>query len=998
MNRPSQIERLFAWLAGGLAVFVMLAAPTAFFLWSYQNRSGALQSEAQSLATVVTEFVNHSTGLWRFQPERLTSLLQRHGNRQYGSAVIGQDGTMIAHLMPELAAPTLIRAYPIYDFGTEVGSVEVVVSLRGLAVETAWVAFAGLVLGVILFFPLRLVPLRALRKTTQALADSENAYRQLVELSPDMIFINLDEKIAYINASGVRMFGADSAAALLGASIWDRIHPDSHAVVRERIKQILALNTAVPLLEERYLRMDGAVFPVEVAAAPFVYRGKRAFQVVAHDLSARKRAEAALHQAKEAAEAASRAKSAFLATMSHEIRTPLNGVLGMAELLRNTPLNAQQQRFADMILNSGHALLVTINDILDFSKIESGRMTLEVVSFDLRKLVEETAALLAGRAHEKSLDLVSDLPLNLPAAVRGDPIRLRQILVNLASNAIKFTERGEVVMRLRLLEQNAGGPRLCFEVQDTGIGIAPAACAQIFDAFTQADGSTTRHYGGTGLGLAIVRQLIQLMGGEIGVDSTPEVGSRFWFTLPLLQSATSVRSRWPAREELRGLRILLVDDNATNREILQRQTMAWGLVSDQAENGVQALARLRDATRVGEHYDLALLDVRMPGMDGLDLAGKIRADPTLAGLKLVLLSSNGLDARTEQTAQADIQGVQGVLYKPVRQADLYKILCRLLIPAVDPNSQPPALPTMRLPRFVGRILVVEDNPVNQEMALTILNMLGCQGEVAANGQEAVEAVARAAYDLILMDCQMPVLDGFAATAAIRRWEHAQGRPRLPIVALTANIVKGFREQCLAEGMDDYLSKPFTQEQLAAMLDRWLPASGGASMSARSSPSPVSSLPPTACAEVTVACPEDAPPLDPTFWSSSEQTVSPLDEQALAQIRALQRPGQPSVLVKIIELYLNGSPVLLQQMREAAIAGDGAALCQAAHGFKSSSANLGAAQLVAVCKELEYRGRDRCLEDVPTLLRKVDRHYARVRAALVVEMERERRMNSTPASP
>ncbi len=996
MNKPSQIERLLVWLAGGLAALVMLAPPTAFFLWSYQNRSGALQSEAQSLATVVTEFVNHSTGLWRFQPERLMSLLQRYGNRQYGFAVIDQDGTRIAYLMPELIAPTLIRTYPIYDFGTEAGKVEVVVSLHELMLETALVAFAGLVLGIVLFLPLRLVPVRALRRATQALMDSENAYRQLVELSPDMIFINLDEKIAYINTAGVRMFGADSPAALLGTSSWDRLHPDCHAVVRERIKQIHLLKTAVPLLEERYLRMDGTVFPVEVAAAPFIYQGKRAFQVVAHDLSVRKRAEAALHQAKEAAEAASRAKSEFLAMMSHEIRTPLNGVLGMAELLRNTPLNAQQQRFADMILNSGHTLLVTINDILDFSKIESGRMKLEVVSFDLRELVEETAALLAGRAHEKGLDLVGDLPLNLPAAVQGDPVRLRQILVNLASNAIKFTERGEVVMRLRLVDQNTEGPRLCFEVQDTGIGIAPAACAQIFDAFTQADGSTTRHYGGTGLGLAIVRQLVQLMGGEIGVDSTPGVGSRFWFTLPLLRSAASVRSRRPARKELRGLRILLVDDSVTNREILQRQTTAWGLVSDQAENGAQALARLRDATRAGERYDLVLLDFRMPGMDGLELAGAIRADPMLAGLKLVLLSSNGLDAWTEQTVQADIQGV---LHKPVRQADLYKTLYRLLSPTADPNSQPPILPVTRLPRFTGRVLVAEDNPVNQEMALAVLSVLSCQGEVAANGQEAVEAVARTAYDLILMDCQMPVLDGFAATAAIRRWEHAQGRPHLPIVALTANIVKGFREQCLAGGMDDYLSKPFTQEQLAAMLDRWLPTSGGVvPMSTPPSLSAASPPPPTACMEVTVACPEVSTPVDPTFWSSPEQTASPLDEQALAQIRALQRPGQPSVLGKIIDLYLNSAPALLQQMQEAVTAGDDVVLCQVAHGFKSSSANLGATQLVAACKELEYRGRDRCLEDAPTLLRKVEHHYARVREALAVEMERERRVNPAPAGP
>ncbi|MEZ5575817.1 MAG: response regulator [Candidatus Competibacteraceae bacterium] len=989
MNAPSSIERLLTWMAGGLAVLVMVAPPTAFFLWSYQSRSGALQSESQLLASVVTEFVNQSTNLWRFQPERLTSLLQQYGNQQYGSAVIDQEGTVIAHRMPELDRPTLTHSHPIYDFGVEVGEVQVVASLRDLLTETAWIVLAGTILGIALFFPLGFVPARALRRTTQALMVSENAYRQLVELSPDMIFISRDEKIIYINTAGARMFGADSPSALLGSSVWDRLHPDCHEVVRERIRNH-TIETVITLLEERCVRMDGTVFPVEMAAAPFVYRGRLALQVVAHDLSDRKQTEAALRNAKEAAETANRAKSEFLATMSHEIRTPLNGVLGMTELLRDTPLNTQQQRFVDMILRSSHALLATINDILDFSKIESGRMELEVVPFDLRELMEETAALLAERAHEKGLELINDLPFSLPASAQGDPVRLRQILVNLVSNAIKFTKRGEVVMRLRVLAQDASGLRLCFEVQDTGIGIAPAACTRIFDAFTQADGSTTRHYGGTGLGLAIVRRLVRLMEGEIGVDSTPEVGSRFWFTLllsqPTLRLAASMRLPWPAQQELRGLRVLLVDDNATNREMMRRQTAAWGLVSDEAENGTQALLRLRDAARTGKRHDLAFLDLRMPELDGLELAREIRADPTLAGLKLVLLSSSGMDTWTGQATQADIQGV---LYKPVRQAELYKILCRLLGRAADPNSRLRALPTTGSSQFTGRVLVAEDNPVNQEMALAVLRALGCQVEVVANGQEAVEAVARTQYDLLFMDCQMPVLDGFAATAAIRHWEQVQGRPRLPIIALTANVVKGFREQCLAAGMDDYLSKPFTQEQLVTVLDSWLLVEESNSLMPASRLPPVSSRSPTASAAITAADPEVAAPVNPNRRSSPGRTVSPLDERALAQIRALQRPGQPSVLGGVIDLYLDNAPTLLQQMREAITAGDGEALYQAAHGFKSSSATLGATRLAAVCEDLERRGRNRCLEDTSALLWEADRRYMRVREALVVEMEKER---------
>ncbi|MFO1424594.1 MAG: response regulator [Candidatus Competibacteraceae bacterium] len=821
---------------------------------------------------------------------------------------------------------------------------------------------------------------RQVAAQTAALLESEARYRAIVEDQTELICRYApDGAITFVNEAYCRYFGK-RREELLGQSFIPLIPKEDQQRAEAHIAALSQQNPTATI-EHRVILPDGEIRWQHWTDRAIFDEQHRIieFASVGRDITDRKRAEEALQQAKDAAEEASQAKSDFLAAMSHEIRTPMNGVLGMAELLLGTSLNDQQRRFADMILNSGRALLAIINDILDFSKIEAGKLELDIAPFDLRELVEDTTLLLAKRAHEKGLDLISDLPLNLPALVRSDPVRLRQVLANLVGNAIKFTERGEVVVRLRVLDQDAMTPRLRFEIQDTGIGIAPEAQARIFDAFTQADGSTTRRYGGTGLGLSITRRLVRLMGGEIGVESTPGTGSRFWFTLRLSQRIGSVRPFWSAWSNWRGLRVLLVDDNATNREILRRQLMVWGLANDEAENGPQALVRLQNAVQTGQPYDLALVDMRMPDMDGLDLARRIRADPALAKLGLALLSSNGGETLAEQAARA---GMQALLHKPVRQAELYDALCRLLGRATEPVSQRPAPSPVRSSRFTGRLLVAEDNVVNQEMALAILETLGCRAEIAANGQEAVEAVTRTRYDLILMDCQMPVLDGFAATAAIRHHEQAQGWPRLPIVALTANVVKGFREQCLAAGMDDYLSKPFGREQLIAVLERWLPTDGSATPTLAPPPSPASP-PPTARTVATVSDPEMADPAELAL-PSADPAPSPLARSALDQIRALQRPGAPDLLGKIIGLYLESSPKLLRQMREAVTAEDGEALRQAAHSLKSSSANLGATQLAAVCKELEQRGRDRRWANSIELLRQLEIRYQHARDALDLE--------------
>jgi two-component system, sensor histidine kinase and response regulator len=797
-------------------------------------------------------------------------------------------------------------------------------------------------------------------KSSDTQNESEDRFRLISETLPVGIFeTDAKSECLYTNTSWQEIFGVSLIESLMGD--WRTyLHPDDRDSVSEQWAQTLT-NLKAFSRDCRIITPKGDERWIHLRSSPVFSDTGTRYTGTAVDITDRKRTEVELKKAKEAAEAGSIAKSEFLANMSHEIRTPMNGVIGMTNLLMDTDLNVEQRQFTETIQKSADSLMTVINDILDFSKIEAGKLELEFIDFDLRVTLEEVSELMSLKAYEKGLEFASIVHHEVPSLLCGDPGRLRQILINLMGNAIKFTDSGEVTLKAIVEEEDDHRVVIRFSVSDTGIGISEESMDRLFKSFSQVDGSTSRNYGGTGLGLAISKQLTELMEGRIGVDSKEGQGSTFWFTVALEKQPDGCETLMIS-EDIRKKRILFVDDNAINRQVYREQLKSWGCRYGEASSGTQAIDELRRAQKMRDPFEIAIIDMQMPDMDGEELGRSIKQDTELADTTLIMVSSMG--ARGDVARLKKI-GFGAYLTKPIKQSQLYD--CLATTAKIWKEKKPPRDATIVTRHSLAdnkkqgiRILLAEDDATNQKVALHILKKFGYRADAAGNGQEVLEAMEKIPYDVVLMDIQMPVMDGYEATRRIRELELKAQQVklnknnsddlsdskiqffarsgRIPIIAMTAHAMKGDREKCIAAGMDDYTPKPINPEELLEKIEKWTRA------------------------EHNVSNPEAGVQKERVQSETPEKT-QPLDFEV-----ALERAmGDKDFLKMLLGGFVQELPDQIESLKVAVSGTDAVALTEQAHKLKGAAANLSAYGVSSAAKSLEEIGRSQNMDQANQIL-------------------------------
>jgi two-component system sensor histidine kinase/response regulator len=845
------MERTLTTIAAVVALIVALALPVGYYIAAVQVLRATLAAETQTDARLVQTIIDEDPQGWQRRAWRMSALLATDGGIPARHVVTDESGKVVALAGTEVQEPLIQSRRPLHASGATVGWLVNSRSLRPALVEAAWAALIGLVLGSAVFATLRILPLRALRKAVQTLTreqerrhateealhaaqlkeaqerarGAEHAARQQATL--DALINAIPYSIFYKSIDG-RYLGCNEAFAQIagctqgevaGRTASQLFGPERGAAIDQADRALLADMQPVHK-EEKMVYKDGRTALMQTVKAPFWDTQGQLLGImgIGHDITEQRRFELEIQEAKELAEEAARMKSDFLANMSHEIRTPMNAIIGLTRLVLKTDLDPRQRDFIQKVEGSGQHLLGIIDDILDFSKVEAGKMAVEAQEFGLDKLLGNVANLISDKAAAKGLELIFDVAPQVPAALVGDPLRLGQVLINYANNAVKFTEQGEIVISVRVQEHTADGVMLHFAVSDTGIGLQPEQMERLFESFHQADTSITRKFGGTGLGLAISKRLAELMGGTVGVHSEYGKGSTFWFTARL-GLAAQLRPVPVPLAAVEGRRALVVDDNENARTVIAEMLRGMRMDVVDVPSGQEAVMQVLEAAESGRPFDIVYLDWHMPGMDGLETARQVRALGLHSAPMLLMVTAHGRDNVRAEAQQA---GLEDVLVKPLSASQLLESTAATLGHreaeqyATEPAAATAAHPLASLRG--AKVLLVEDNDINQIVATEILTDAGLVVDLAPDGSVALEMVQRKQYDVVLMDMQMPVMDGCTATREIRKIEHLRG---LPIVAMTANAMEQDRRKCAEAGMNGHVAKPIDPDELWSALLRFV---------------------------------------------------------------------------------------------------------------------------------------------------------------------------------